>query len=143
MILHSDNDSCRVTFSLSRREESRKHKLSACLLVCPHQRPNRTGFYWFKFGSVRLDFWKISSGSGRFDSIFEKSVRVRFVFGFCWEHDTKREIRINWSLSCKFWTEEIIPIFFQHASETRLLQSWVTLTFLSLSFNRNSIESEV
>ena len=57
-----------------------------------HQRPNRTGFLpvrvrfgsasfsgiQFGFGSVRLHFQKICSGSVRFDCIFKESVRVRF-----------------------------------------------------------------
>ena len=33
------------------------------------QRPNRTGFYWFKFGSVRLHFVKAGSSSVRLRSL--------------------------------------------------------------------------
>ena len=55
-----------------------------------NQRPNRTGFYRFEFGSVRLRFLESSSGSVRFDCISKRSVRVRFgstafpkdMFGF-------------------------------------------------------------
>ena len=43
-----------------------------------NQRPNRTGFYRFEFGSVRLRFLESSSGSVRFDCISKRSVRVRF-----------------------------------------------------------------
>ncbi len=43
-----------------------------------YQRANRTDFFWFEFGSVRLFFLKAGSSSVRFDFIFEKPVRVRF-----------------------------------------------------------------
>jgi hypothetical protein len=44
----------------------------------PNQRPNRTGFYRFEFGSVRLRFLESSSGSVRFGCISKTPVRVRF-----------------------------------------------------------------
>ena len=43
-----------------------------------HQRPNRTEFYRFEFGSVRLRFLESSSGSVRFGFIFGEPIRVRF-----------------------------------------------------------------
>ena len=53
-----------------------KNDLSVC--IAKYQRPNRTGFYRFEFGSVRLRFLESSSGSVRFDCISKRSVRVRF-----------------------------------------------------------------
>jgi hypothetical protein len=42
------------------------------------QRANRTGFCWFEFSSVPVDVSKLSSGSVRFDFVFDNQVRVWF-----------------------------------------------------------------
>jgi len=62
-----------------RNNESLRARIILCLdFVDLSQRANRTDFFWFEFGSVRLFFLKAGLSSVRFDFIFEKPVRVRF-----------------------------------------------------------------
>jgi hypothetical protein len=57
------------------------------------QRANRTGFCWFEFSSVPVDVSKLSSGSVRFDFVFDNQVRVWFDSSTA--SSTKSEIN-NW-----------------------------------------------
>ena len=50
------------------------------LSINNYQSPKRTVLFRFGFGSVRLNFWEVGSGSVRFEWIFEKSVRFDRLF---------------------------------------------------------------